>query len=71
MRYSLFYRVRDTTPQARAVLRDLPERREKLEVAIAKQRQKVAVLAVLDDQGGDDMSPELNLGGLTNACGPP
>jgi hypothetical protein len=51
--------------QARAVLRDLLERREKLEVAIAKQRQKVAVL---DDQGGDDMSPELDTGGLTNAC---
>lgn len=35
---------------------------------IAKQRQKVAALAILNDQGGDDMTLELRLDGLTNAC---
>lgn len=56
--------------QERAVLRDLLNRREELEVAIAKQRQKVAALAARNDPGksNDDMARELNLGGLTNAC---
>lgn len=46
------------------------DRREKLEVEIAKERRKVAALSDLNNQseGGNDMTLELDLGGLTNAC---
>ena len=56
--------------RARDVLRGLMERIERLEVQIAKQRRKVAALAVLGEQSerGDDVTLELNLGGLTSAC---
>lgn len=53
--------------QARGLLRALLGRREQLEVEIAKQRQKVAALSVPND-GGDQMTVELNLDGLTSAC---
>lgn len=55
---------------ARTLLRDLMERREELEVQIAKQRQRVAALATDHDPkgGADEMTLELNIDGLTNAC---
>src|SRR5207253_6138020 len=56
--------------KARDVLRDLLERMEQLEVQIARQRRKVAALAVLGEQSGkgDDVTTELRLDGLTSAC---
>jgi len=56
--------------QARIVLRKLMDRREQLETEIAKQRRKVAGLAVLNEQkeGDNSVITELNLDGLTNAC---
>src|SRR5437879_10259205 len=55
---------------ARDVLRDLLERTGQLEVQIARQRRKVAALAVLGEQSGkgDDVTTELRLDGLTSAC---
>jgi len=43
---------------------------EQLEVQIARQRRKVAALAVLGEQSGkdDDVTSELKLDGLTSAC---
>ena len=53
--------------EARAKLADLFRQREELEIQIAKQQRRVALLAALVDESEEtDQILELNLGGLTD-----
>jgi hypothetical protein len=46
----------------------LLEQREEIETQIARAKRKIALLSELGDESGDRKIPDLDLGGLTEAC---